>query len=207
DLGRLGDATEVVGIATYNGSLYAGTIPRAEICRFSGPDAWDSVRRLFDPPGFEPVPVTVRDTKYVQDWTRASSLTVYQGQLFVTTATCYRRLINPPPPDDNRGTVYAYQKGAAVSHDRDLGAGWKHVAAVREGNRLTLFIDGERMVSTIADGAAIDVTNEAPLQIGFGPQSHFQGRLRDVRLYNRALSNDDLRSQHQHDASKLKLND
>ena len=57
DLGQLGDATEVIGLTTYNGSLYAGTIPRAELFRFDAPGKWSSVRRLFDPPGFEPVAV------------------------------------------------------------------------------------------------------------------------------------------------------
>ena len=33
DLGRLGDSTEVVGLTLYNGSLYAGAIPRAEVFR------------------------------------------------------------------------------------------------------------------------------------------------------------------------------
>ncbi|HEX2474107.1 MAG TPA: hypothetical protein VHK01_05150, partial [Lacipirellulaceae bacterium] len=57
DLGRLGDATEVTALTTYNGCFYAGTIPRAEVFRFDGPNQWTSIRRLFDPPGFEPVPV------------------------------------------------------------------------------------------------------------------------------------------------------
>jgi len=208
DLGRLGDATEVVGIATYNGSLYAGTIPRAEICRFDGRDNWMSIRRLFDPPGFEPTPVGARDNTFVQDWTRASSLAVFQGRLFVTTATCYRRIIDPPPPpDDNRGKVYSFATGAAVSHDRDLGAGWKHVAAVRNGKRLTLYVDGQQTASTTSDRDAIDVANAAPLQFGFGPQSHFHGRMREVRLYNRALSDEEIRSQHKRDASELSLDE
>jgi hypothetical protein len=57
DLGRLGDATEVIGLTVYNGSLFAGTIPRAELFRLDCNARWTSVRRLFDPPGFEPVAV------------------------------------------------------------------------------------------------------------------------------------------------------
>lgn len=208
DLERVGDSIEIVGIANYNGSLYTGSIPRAEVSRLDGQGQWSSIRRLFDPPGFEPVPVIVRDRQFVQDWTRASSMTVYHGELFVTTATCYRRNIDPlPPPDDMRGRVFSYAAGEAVSHDHDLGHGWKHVAAVRSGNRLTLYVDGRRAASATSDRDPIDSSSEVPLLIGFGPQSHFHGRMREVRLYNRALSDDEIQSQHSRDATKLKLED
>jgi hypothetical protein len=88
DVGRLGDATEIVGLSVYNGSFYGGSIPRAEVFRFDGPNKWTSVGRLFDPPDFELVPVGSHETA-VQYWSRASSLTVYQGKLFSSTATCY----------------------------------------------------------------------------------------------------------------------
>lgn len=208
DLERVGDATEIVGIANYNGSLYTGSIPRAEVSRLDGQGQWSSIRRLFDPPGFEPVPVRVRERLFVQDWTRASSMAVYQGKLFVTTATCYRRNIDPlPPPDDIRGKVFSYDTGEAVSYDRDLGDGWKHIAAVRSGNRLTLYVDGRQVTSSTSDHDPIDSSTEVPLQIGFGPQSHFHGRMCEVRLYHRALSDDEVQLQHSRDLAVLKLND
>src|SRR5262249_51548291 len=125
DLGRLGDATEVIGLANYNGSFYAGTIPRAEVFRFDGPEKWTSIRRLFNPPRFEPVPVG-SGAKEVQDWSRASSLAVYQGKMFVSTATCYRTNIESALPKEIRGKVYSFATGSVVSYDEDLGAGWKH---------------------------------------------------------------------------------
>ena len=187
DLGQLGDATEVIGLTEYNGSLYAGTIPRAELFRFDGPNEWFSVRRLFDPPNFQPVPVG-SGTKEVQDWSRASSLTVYQGKLFVTTATCYRTLIDPPQNGGMRGKVFAFETGTCVSSDRDLGDGWKHLAAVRHGQNLQLFVDGVSVANATSDGSSLDMSSDAPLRIGFGPQGHFDGKMREVRLYNRALS-------------------
>ena len=192
-LGRLGDASEVIGLAVYNGSLYAGTIPRAELFRFDGPDAWFSVRRLFDPPGFAPVPVG-SGAKEVQDWTRASSLTMYQGKLFVSTATCYRTMIDPPQNDGMRGNVYAFETGCCVSADRDLGSGWKHVAAVRRGTKLQLFVDGLLVASATSDGPSLTMSTDAPLRIGFGPQGHFDGKIREVKLYDRALSDEAVKS-------------
>jgi hypothetical protein len=193
DLGRLGDATEVVGIVTYNGSLYGGTIPRAEVFRWDERGNWNSVRRLFDPPGFVPAPIG-SGAKAVEDWSRASSFAVYNGKLFSTTATCYRTMLDSPPADDVRGKVFSYATGATVGDDRDLGPGWKHVAAVREGNELKLYVDSRLVSSAKTDGATFDVSTDVPLRIGFGPHSHFCGKIREVRWYNRALSDADLQS-------------
>ena len=139
DVGRLGDATEIVGLTVYNGCLYGGSIPRAEVFRFDGPAKWTSMGRLFDPPNFELVPVGSY-AKGIQDWTRASSLTVYQGKLFSSTATCYRAQIEPPTStNDIRGKVFCMQTGAAVSSDRDLGAGWKQHCGHSEGSHAIAF--------------------------------------------------------------------
>jgi Concanavalin A-like lectin/glucanases superfamily len=193
DLGQLGDATEVIGLTVYNGSLFGGTIPRAELFRLDGPGKWSSVRRLFDPPGFEPVTVG-SGARAVQDWSRASSLTVYQGKLFVSTATCYRTLIDPPQDGGMRGKVFSFQTGSCVSADRDLGDDWKHVAAVRCGKELRLFVDGAQVASATRDGPSLDMSSDAPLRLGFGPQGYFDGKIREVRLYNRALNEDEVKA-------------
>lgn len=188
DRGRLGDATEVIALTAYNGCFYAGTIPRAEVFRFEADNQWTSLRRLFDPPGFEPVPVGSNDHQGVIDWSRATSLAVFDGKLFASTGTCYRTMIDPPRPDEMRGRVYSFSTGANVSHDTDLAPGWKHLAAVRDQRHLKLYVDG-RLTDTaeIAD-RSLEVSNTVPLRIGAGPQSYFKGRIRDVRLYNRALA-------------------
>ena len=191
DRGRPGDSTEVIGLTVYNGSFYAGTIPRAEVFRLDG-ERWTSVGRLFNPPGFEPVPVGSTDWSRISDWSRSSSLTVYQGRLFASTATCHRTILETPLSDEPRGKVFAYSTGAAVSCDRDLGTGWKVIAAVREGRQLRLYVNSALVASSNSDAAALDVSTDAPLRIGFGPQSHFCGHLRDVRIYDRALAEADL---------------
>lgn len=130
----------------------------------------------------------------MEDWTRASSLTVYQGKLFSSTATCYRAMITAPREDENRGSVYSFATGTGVSLDRDLGAGWKHVAAVREGRAMKLYVDGQLAASNEAETNPLDVSSDVPLEIGFGPQSHWHGKIREVRLYNRALDADEIES-------------
>jgi Concanavalin A-like lectin/glucanases superfamily len=192
DAGRLGDATEIVGLTVYNGSLYGGSIPRAEVFRFKGSNKWESMGRLFDPPNFKLLPVGSY-ARGIQDWTRASSLTVYNGKLFSSMATCYRAQIDPPiAADDVRGKVFCLQTGSAISVDRDIGTGWRHIAATREGDTLTLFVDGKLAASSHSSQPKLVTSCDAPLQIGFGPQSYFRGKIRDVRLYNRALNENEV---------------
>lgn len=193
DLGRLGDATEVVGLAVYNGSFYAGTIPRAELFRYGGPGDWTSLRRLFDPPGYEPVPVG-SGAKEVEDWSRASSLGVFNGKLFVATATCHRTRIDPPRADEVRGKVFSFSTGSCISYDRDLGDGWQSVAAVRRGKQLELYVQGQLVSRQAQETSPLDVSVDVALRIGFGPQGYFRGQLREVRLYHRALESAEIRT-------------
>jgi hypothetical protein len=206
DLGKLGDATEVIGLTVYNGMLYAGTIPRAELCRFDGPNKWTSIRRLFDPPDFKPVGVG-SGAKEVQDWSRASSLTVFQGKLFVTTATCYRTLIDPPQDGGIRGQVFAFETGSCISADHELGTGWKHIAAIRSGKKMQLYVNGELAASGTSEQPAIDISCKAPLLIGFGPQGYFDGKIREVRLYSRAIGEETIKSLLSSDVGKTARRD
>jgi hypothetical protein len=157
--GRLGDEKEVMGMAVYNGKLYAGTLPLAEVYRYDGGSAWTPVGRLDRTP----------DVVYRRAW----SMAVFQGKLFCGTLPS--------------GRVHAMEAGQVVTHDHALAPGWRHVAAVREGSRLTLSVDGAPVATASFPGGALDVTNDQPLRIGWGAHDHFRGRLRDVRLYNQAL--------------------
>lgn len=194
DRGRPGDATEVIALAVYNGSLYAGTIPRAEVFRLDEDRGWTSLRRLFEPEGFAPVPVGSKDAQGVADWSRATSLAVFGGKLFVSTGTCYRTQMERPRADEIRGKVYSYQAGACVCHDHDPGPGWRHLAAVRDGQGLRLYVDGRLVASARVGKLPLDVSSTAPLRIGFGQQSYFAGKIREVRLYDRALGEEEVQT-------------
>ncbi len=73
--------------------------------------------------------------------------------------------------------------------DKAFPPGWHHVAAVRSSGSLKLFVDGV-LASTQAgfDAADYDLSVDRPLRIGFGPNDYFKGKLSDVKLYGRALS-------------------
>jgi hypothetical protein len=87
------------------------------------------------------------------------------------------------------GKIYALQTGQCVTHDRDLGSGWKHLAAVRRDGRLELFVDGQKIAESPAlSGSPLDVTNGQPCRLGAGETDSFCGRMREVRVYRRALT-------------------
>jgi hypothetical protein len=161
EAGRLGEEKEVMGMAVYNGKLYAGTLPLAEVHRFDGGTTWTRIGRLDHTP----------DVRYRRAW----SMAVFQGQLFCGTLPS--------------GRVHALQAGACVTYDHALRPGWRHLAAVRQGERLHLYVDGQMIASSSAfDRSAFDLTNDQPLRIGFGEYDYFRGSLSDVRLYGRALT-------------------
>ena len=58
---------------------------------------------------------------------------------------------------------------------------------------LKLYVDGRCVVQTAAfDPADYDLTNGQSLLLGFGKHDHFNGKIRDLRIYRRALSDADL---------------
>jgi hypothetical protein len=164
DTGRLGEELEVMGMAVYNGKLYAGTLPLAEVHRYDGDSSWRVVGRVDHTP----------DVKYRRAW----SMAVHGGELFVGTLPS--------------GRVHSMEAGKCVACERPLSKGWRHVVAQRVGGRLRLFVDGELAAeSTPLPPHGLNVSCQAPLMIGSGPSKPFGGRIRDVRVYDRAVSADD----------------
>ncbi|MDZ4401440.1 LamG domain-containing protein [Prosthecobacter sp.] len=160
-IGKLGDAQEVMGPNVYNGKLYVGTLPMAEIFRFDGEQRWTSMGRV----DFTP------DAVYRRAW----SMAVFNGRLYSGTLPS--------------GHVRSFEAGKNATDDRELAPGWRHIAAVRDGSRLKLYIDGRPVAqSSEFEPAQFDLTNKSPLQIGSGPQDFFNGKMKDVRIYSKALT-------------------
>ena len=73
--------------------------------------------------------------------------------------------------------------------------GWHYVAIVREGETLTIYIDGAEAGSWEDEGLEMDVSNEKVfLHLGriMGPSRSFEGRLDDVGVWSRALDREDV---------------
>ena len=187
DCGPLGQSTEPNGLTVYNGKLFAGSLPWAEVYRYDDGEGWTPVRRFHvdDTPDF-----TSMD--HFKKWVRLTSLTVFDGKLFASTSSISGSVLLAPC--DIRGKVFCAEAGKCVSYDRELGCGPKHIAAVKEGGLLKLYIDGELAVTSKPFKAQdFDLSNTQPLEIGFGETDCFSGRMQDVRLYNRALTGEQIR--------------
>jgi len=161
DTGRLGEELEAMPLLVYNGKMYGGTLPLAEVYRYDGLMNWTRFGRVDHTP----------DVRFRRAW----SMAVYKGRLFVGALPS--------------GRVLSVEVGRNVTMDKALPGGWHHVAAVRDADRLRLYVDGE-LVSESAEFASgdFDLTSQQILRIGMGAQDHFKGNMADVRLYRGALS-------------------
>jgi hypothetical protein len=191
-VGRVGeDGTEVNALVVYNGKLYGGSIPRAEVCRYDGQPRWTSLKKFYSPAGWKPGLPGRAKRKEVNEWGRVTSLAIHDGKLFAATGNCTSAIVdNPPGPEaEVFGKVFSMEAGKCVSYDQDMGPGWKHIAAIRERGNLHLYVDGKLVAkSSKFNPADYDISNDRPLRIGFGQTDYFNGRISDVRIYNKAIS-------------------
>ena len=159
--GRLGEEKESMPLAVYNGAMYSGSLPLAEVYRYNGGVDWTNTGRLDLTP----------DVRYRRVW----SMAVFQGRLFAGTLPA--------------GRVHSIEAGKSVTYDTALKPGWRQIVAVKEPKHLKLYVDG-KLVATSGEfnSADYDLTNSEPLKIGFGAHDYFNGKMKDVKLYRRALS-------------------
>jgi hypothetical protein len=170
---------EVNALTVYNGKLYAGVIPKAECYRYEKDRDWTLLGHLAERPDWQ--------VNNYPTWLPVLCLTSFQGRLFGFIGSCQGRALDAPA-DKSLGRVYSMQAGQVVSHERDIGGGWTHLAGVRQGRQLKLYVNGKLAATSVPrDGPAFNLSNDLPLLIGFGAQNHFTGSLSDVRLYEGAL--------------------
>ncbi|NCO32718.1 MAG: hypothetical protein AUJ92_08680 [Armatimonadetes bacterium CG2_30_59_28] len=160
NVGRVGYEREVMALALYNGKVYLGTLPMGNVWRMDQED-FTFVGNLDNTP-----------TVFLR---RVWSMAVYQGKLFGGTLPS--------------GHVLSIEAGRMATHDHSLEAGWRHIAAVRDESCLKLYLDG-RPVATSSTYSSndYDLSNDAPLKIGFGNSHRFHGSMCDLRTYGRAIS-------------------
>lgn len=158
-VGRAGYEREVMAAVLYNGKAYFGSLPMANVWRLDG-------NRFTFVGNLDNSPVILR---------RVWSMAVYQGRLFAGTLPS--------------GHVWSTEAGKLATWDRPFPGGWHHVAATRDRQQLTVYVDGKQVAaSSPFAGTEYQVTNGRPLQIGDGTYEHFHGLMSDVRLYRRSLS-------------------
>jgi hypothetical protein len=111
------------------------------------------------------------EVRYRRAWTMAE----FAGRVYCSTLPS--------------GKIYAYQSGVSAMYGEPLSFGWHHIAAVKSGDRLHLFVDSKRVATSDRFKAAdFDLDVDQPLKIGFGQNDYLRGSLSDDRIYNRAIS-------------------
>ena len=147
DVGRLGEEREVMAMAVFNGKLYAGTLPLGQVYRYDGATRWTLTGQLDKTP----------DVKYRRVW----SMAAFNGKLYAGTLPS--------------GRVYSLEAGKSVTCDHELAPGWRHLAAIRDGNKLKLYVDGALAATSSAfNPADYTLSNDKPLKIGSGQHKHLQ---------------------------------
>ena len=88
-----------------------------------------------------------------------------------------------------------------IDGDRNLAGGswlrryrWTHLAATYDGSTQRLYVDGNEVAKQPLSGSI--QTSDQPLYLGGNPilDEFFRGRIDEVRIYNRALSADEIRT-------------
>jgi hypothetical protein len=161
DVGRLGEEREVMGMLVHNGRLIAGTLPLAEVYSYEGGCTRKRLARLDHTP----------DVTYRRTWTMAE----HDGQVFCSTLPS--------------GKIFAFSAGQQAAWGHPLSSAWHHVTATKSADRLTLYVDGQQVARTPAfDAGNYPISSTTPLRVGNGSNGRWNGRLADVRLYRRTLS-------------------
>ena len=82
-----------------------------------------------------------------------------------------------------------------VTLDRALPAGWQHLAAVKSADTLKLYVNGKLVSSSSTfDASRFNLQPNQPLKIGFGQHDYFNGKMKDVRVYQGALDQATIRT-------------
>jgi hypothetical protein len=145
----------------HNGRLLAGTLPLAEVYSYEHDGQWNRLVRLDQTP----------EVVYRRAWTMAE----HDGQVFCSTLPS--------------GRIHAFSAGEQTQWGESLSSDWHHITATKSSDRLALYVDGEQVSQTPpADIMNVPLESEAPLQIGSGENGPLNGRLADIRIYQRLLN-------------------
>ncbi len=160
-VGKLGNEKESMPLAVYNGKMYSGSLPLGEVYRYDGGSTWTHFGRLDMTP----------DVRYRRVW----SMAVFRGRLFAGTLPA--------------GRVHSIEAGKNATCDTAIKPGWRHIVARKGKEKLSLYVDGKLVAtSTLFDAADYDLSNDKPLKIGFGAHDYFNGKMKNLRIYRKALS-------------------
>lgn len=202
-LGGPAGATEINGLQLFGGMLYAGALPYAELSRYDGSSGWTSIRRFNEPDDGALMDVASSgwqsrqdmaaadgdgpDDSFMRDWGRVTSMVEHDGRLFLSTGNSTSSY-DDSPEKTVLGRVFALAVGTVATTARALSPGRHHVAAVRDGAAVSLYVD-----SRVAAHAA-GVLDE-PFAMPDGVVRRIGG-LSGARWFDRALTEREVEALH-----------
>jgi hypothetical protein len=129
--------------------------------------------------------ITKRSTEVIADFPYLFSIN-YQYEI----PTDYKK---PIFVSGSGGTLQYLQSNNDVSNNI-----WNYIACVISGNNLKIFLNSDLVLNTIIDNQ-LRAVNTFPFLIGSGgrtdkPAEQFVGKLDDIRIYNRALSESEIQA-------------
>jgi len=160
---QLGAESRIYSLTVYNGKLYGGTANNGKLYEWNGTDAWVEVAGKLG------------------NGSRMWSSVVYDGKFYEGTAL--------------NGSLYEWKTGKVATYDYELNSGKQHIVAVKNNTSKTLklyvnaVLVAESDTFTIAD---YDLDNAEDLLIGFGIQDYFKGKIDEVKIYNKALTQEEI---------------
>ncbi|MBP1993237.1 LamG domain-containing protein [Paenibacillus eucommiae] len=165
DRGMMASELEVMGVSVFNGKLYGGTLPGGHVYRYNGNSDWELAGVL------EPQDPSI---KYRRVW----SMAVYKGQLFAGTLPS--------------GKVWSLQNEPLATCDSSLSGQWHRATVTYDLKQLSLYLDGQFVSSAPFPDSDRPTLSGIPLVLGQGPQCHFSGKIREVEIYDGALSAEEI---------------
>lgn len=167
DYGLMDEELEVMGVSVFNGKLYGGTLPGGFVYRYNGNRSWEKIAALEEQ---DP------NIRYRRVW----SMAVYSGKLFAGTLPS--------------GKVWSLCRDPLATYDQSLADGWHQAVVTYDRQRLALYVDGRLVSKAVCDSETIDSASLAglPVTLGKGPQCHFSGVMREVELFDGALTSEEI---------------
>ena len=120
-----------------------------------------------------------------------------------TAANDHVVMLSTFPQVDRSTTLRARIRVGGTTHTLVASSGavtagrWHHAAATHDGEVLRLFLDGVEVASTVV-GGTVEEAPSVPIAVGAQPPGagggHFDGRIDDAQILDRALTAGELRS-------------